>query len=143
MALVTSEQKIDTARRYRCWQSHFGPAGAVARGEVFPGDDPCVVANPQLFVDHENVTERDMPGELDGLFATLDAEQAAAERERRERELEQAKQNKIKIEPPHLLRLNRDVVARRNGRIALILKGSVVVDSDQLVLEHPDDFVDA
>lgn len=123
----------ETASQVVCWMPFAGPAGTVTRGERLPADSPLVTRGRLYFVD-ANLPERDWPSVVDLLVEANDQRQRDAEAEFAER----AAQNRIKLTPPRTVKCVRDYVATVDGHPATILKGSVVLATHELALEHPE-----
>jgi hypothetical protein len=136
---MTEEETMTTQTgAYRvAWQSFSWDRHSVRRGEKFRADHPVVQGAPGMFVDAD-LPQREWPSEFDVVLDAAAAREAALREDQERARLEYAKQNRVKLELPPVMRLRRDLVATHDGRPATIEKGSTALATDPLVAEAPD-----
>jgi len=128
---------IDPQQVYVAWDSFSHPGGVVQRGEKARGSDPAVQAAPVMFVPTDTPM-REWPSPLDAAVAMNEERERAEAAARAEAHREAAEANPILLDPT-LFRVTRNIETDRDGRPALVLKGSLVLDTDPLLETHPDD----
>lgn len=116
-----------------CWMPFSGPAGTVTRGEKLPADSP-LVAQGRLYFVPADTPQREWPSVVDQLVEANDKRQRDTEREFAER----AAQNRVKLTAPRTVKCVHDFVATVDGHPATIIRGSVVLASHELALDHPE-----
>jgi hypothetical protein len=116
-----------------CVTSFESAAGTALRGEKFRADAPIVKAAPLFFMSAD-APPSEWPSDLDQAVAANDRAAAEIHRGR----VEAAKQQRLKLTAPACYRAKRDVLDVPGGRT--VLKGSTLLDGDQLLIDFADDF---
>jgi len=128
---------------YICAVPFAGPpfGEVVPQGQRLRGDHPAVQAAFRYFVP-DGTPESEWPSAYDEAIAIAEAQELAERDARREAFEKLARENPVKLEPPRMFRLKRDLLATRDGRPATIRKGSIVLADDELLTAHADDWVE-
>jgi hypothetical protein len=127
-----------------CVEAHCSPAlpggGVCLYESEWRGDDAVVLALPHLFR-LKSAPRSTWPSPFDSAVAANDENSRRQREADQARRLEQARANRVKLDAPtKRYKLTRDLVTERDGRPAMVEKGSVVLEGDPLLAEFPDAF---
>ena len=132
LALNKSNNNNTTAPTVVAWQSFDSAEGIAVEGQEFYATDPIVVAHPDLFV--ALGTPRALwPSVMD----RFDRESEETEKAKHDSRVDAAKQNRVRVNVA-VAKAKRDIIDFSNTRT--VVKGSVLLVTDPLVLDFPDDF---